>query len=301
MKSRIFWTILFAGLLFLISFDPIAFSQKSLITCPRLINPIILDGKITTSEEWKDALEIDLPQFILDQQGKTHFLGNSTIYGRLKHDETHIYVLVDALGYVQAKNQGSWDWHGIAVDYDHDQSNGPNTDDILYIVNWDEPHPRSWKYISLGPEAGWEKWSSRASPQPYPDVAWSTEAINDPYSSSPHLTMEFKIPADVTKQIGFQITTTDFRRRIDNSWPAFSNVNNPATWGTLEFSNKTILEIPQEEKTPPATTKTETAPTPPQPPEKAEYYSIAILIIIGIILAAVVAIRKRHHVSTHTK
>jgi hypothetical protein len=113
--------------------------------------------------------------------------------------------------------------------------------------------------------------------------------------------MEFKIPADITKQIGFQITTTDFRRRIDNSWPAFSNVNNPATWGTLEFSNKTILEILQEEKTPPATTKTETAPTPPQPPEKAEYYSIAILIIIGIILAAVVAIRKRHHVSTHTK
>lgn len=231
------------------------YAQQDSIICPNLENPVTLDGKITNSDEWKDAMEVSIPSHITEYNPN-----EGTVFVSLKKDSDWLYVLIDAIGDTKPGRvgtgfQGDWDYYGLAIDDKQDKGIAPKADDTLYVVRWYQTPPGIWKII--GNETSWDFLKANK----YGNIVWSTDASNNEKSDKPHIMIEYKIPLSSSSKVGFHIIATDSQGKTDNNWPEKSDYMYPNSWGTLILSEPTPTATQTPTETPIETPTTQT-PTP---------------------------------------
>jgi len=204
------------------------------IICPRLANPVALDGKWSTPFEWRDALELPAEAFKLDiwpGDGDAHF--------KVKHDDKFLYVLVDYVSEVTPNgpliNSFYSDFVGVFIDCDFNGGTAPQPDDYGYYVGLYPNGDRRAKVVVR--DNKWDWWHTIESKEA---CAYSMDPTNDPYSSSSHLICEFRIPRPQREEIGLLIEACDTTGGLNGacmmSWPSKVWDGVPAAWGVLEFS-----------------------------------------------------------------
>jgi hypothetical protein len=192
------------------------------ITSLPLTNPVTIDGKWTTIDEWTDGLII--------QRG---------VNGRiaLKDDSDFLYVLVD---YIRDTRAAAYDFAWIVWDQKNDGGSKPRSDDYDLLMSYEtESEYDVFFYKRTG--TGW------GNPEPASSLgvtgASSTDATNNPYSNAAHLVYEFRVPrlvldnSTVITSIGF---FAGAQNSADYSWIGVpqtgGDYRNPNTWAQLTFS-----------------------------------------------------------------
>jgi hypothetical protein len=214
---------------FLIPFCAIAFPApvkaygRSVVACWNLANPVVIDGKWTTVDEWKDAEEI--PMY---DMAETQYYYYSTIsFFRVKHDTNYIYILIE---FISNKKAEVSEFATICIDTTHNGGTAPQTDDYRFTVKWESETVRSFK-VERGNGAAWSSLST-----PIGEGNSNTDISSSPYSND-HVMYEFKIPITIfqgysvfPERVGFSI----FTYSPQMYWPAkLPSGDKPDSWGDL--------------------------------------------------------------------
>jgi len=191
------------------------------VTSSTLKNPVTVDGKWTTVDEWTDAVDFDCGG-----------------YGwiALKDDSDFLYVLVD---YTRDTGPGAGDFAWIVWDQRNDGGSKPRSDDYDLLMSYENKTSYDL-FFYQGTGTGW------GNPKPASSLgvtgASSTDATNDPYSNAAHLVYEFRVPrlvldnSTVVTTIGFY---TGALNAANNRWialPRDADYRKPDTLGQLTFS-----------------------------------------------------------------
>jgi len=206
------------------------------IVCPKLTQPVTLDGKWTTPDEWSDATVVPMehnPEATLQQCPN-----NGTAYLLTKRDIHYLYIMVD---YLSDTTPGSppmpntW-WEGAYVYFDPKKNGGtqPQTDDYCYelAVSGDQ----EWQAKVLVKNNAYD-W--KASIEMPGTSATSSDAINDPHSKNKHVIYEFKIPLPKETEIGFFVGAMDSGAKSYMTWPGKVSDYSLNGWGILWLSEQT--------------------------------------------------------------
>jgi hypothetical protein len=191
------------------------------ITSLPLKNPVTVDGKWTTADEWSDGVSI--------QRG---------VYGwiALKDDSDFLYVLVD---YIRDTRAAAGDFAWIVWDQKNDGGSKPRSDDYDLLMSY-ETESSYDLFFYQGTGTGW------GNPKPASSLgvagASSTDATSDPYSNAAHLTYEFRLPRLILDN-STVITTIGFfagaQNAADGRWigvPGGGDYGIPDSWAQLAFS-----------------------------------------------------------------
>jgi len=211
-KSVVLSTVVLVALILVM--QPSAVSGvESGVAVPVSTKAVALDGRWTSSGEWQDGAEIEV----------------SGAFFRLKHDDSCIYVLGDYVG------DGQLNTNDVAWIYFDTLSNGgtkPQTDDYAFSIQWLSTSGVTL-LMQIGTGTDWADASAIHA------GASSNDASSDPYSTSPHMIYEFKIPNSI-----FQPNTASIRARLSLhegktnawlTWPAETGRTNPSEWNQLDF------------------------------------------------------------------
>jgi hypothetical protein len=202
--------------------------SKEIIDGFMATNEVIIDGKWTKSDEWNDGIE------------ETLYFGNGSgkAYLRLKHDIENLYVLIDFLSYNEIK---IGDGCLVVVDTKHDGGSSVQSDDLATVIRWNAP---TEIYTAIQWGGWWTEWESL--PIDF-EVSSSTDAEQDPYSTTPHLIFEFKIPKS---RLALSSSTLGFLTFLicdDENLSAFlpliqkeQEVIKPDNWADLILFNDSI-------------------------------------------------------------
>ena len=206
---------------------------KEKLDCFTFTNKIIVDGKWTTLDEWDDAIEETL------DFGK----GSGEAYLRVKHDAENLYVLVDFLTYYEIKTGDSC---MVVLDTKHDGGSMIQPDDLAVLIRWNTP-------TEIYPAIQWEGWVAdwEFLPSDF-EVNSSIDAEQDPYSTTPHLIFEFKIPKSSFKSssttLGFLVFLICDNENLNAALPLVQEALKPDNWADLIFFGGTI-QIYQDAQT----------------------------------------------------
>ena len=256
------------ALLILVSTPITLIKAESPLDCYKLENPVTFDGKWTTAEEWKDAPEIKLGYYATFA---AYYPSMGTAYLRIKHDDSTLYFLIDAVSNTNPTGVAGtgWSFAGIFLDPNNDKSETILQDDSMQTVTWMSGKPEFT--IFTGTKGGWSRTVGH-SPVTVKHTIGSTENLD-----TPHLIAEGAIPIDGKKEIGISFLTTNYEGGEANAWPENYEEQSPATWGTIQLLSETYMkqspeptptEIPTPSETP-TTTPTKT-PTPTESPSPTE-------------------------------
>jgi len=212
---------------------PVGAHQGESITCYLATTKPTIDGKWTAPNEWNDTAQVEL----------IAYTGSGTAYLRVKYDQEYLYALVD---FVSDSTINGFSL--IMIDGDHDGGaapdvyGGPEPDDYGFIQGFSQGNYKV--YVFLNPLSS-SKFLMKAS----------TNAVNDPYSTSAHLIYEFRVLRSVlgsSSTIGFYARAVDSEGGVDVAWPSApktslamssKDVEAPDDWGDLEFSAIPIPEF----------------------------------------------------------
>jgi hypothetical protein len=175
-----------------------------------------------------------------------------TIYIRIKHDADYIYVLMDfptdsVIEYAggTALPTTPADTAGIVLDTNDDRGTAPHADDYLFRIRWSSPSA----YVQITRQGTGSAWSDLL-PNPAGFVgASSMDAGNDPYSPSPHLIYELRVPISYIGQkatYGAGVLAADGTLGFIG-WPQpfkMSDFMNPNHWGDLNMTEQVVPEFP---------------------------------------------------------
>jgi ketosteroid isomerase-like protein len=205
------------------------------VVCPKLTQPVTLDGKWTTPEEWSDAVVVPMEY---SPTAALEFPNNGTAYLLVKHDTHYLYIMVD---YISDTTPGSaampntW-WEGAYVYFDPMKNRGsePQQDDYVYelaVSGGQEWHARvpvknnayDWKASIEMPSAS----------------AFSSDVTNDPHSKNKHVIYEFKIPLPKETEVGFFAAAIDTGSKSYMTWPGKVRDWTLDGWSTLKLSEQT--------------------------------------------------------------
>ena len=199
---------------------------KQTIICGMLANPVTMDGKWTTSIEWKDALEMSIG-FVK---------GSGEGYFKAKHDQNYLYVLID---FVSDTASQANDWAALAMDVSNDGGSAPQTDDLLLMGRWNSPTD----FISVmtaGTGTAWGSWGGLTSGV---KVAASRDASNDPYSTSSHLIYEFQVPMSKLNAAGTGVEGVASDREVNmGAWP-LNPMEAPSGYAYMTYSSEVLPEF----------------------------------------------------------
>jgi len=193
----------------------------ALITSSTSSSPVSIDGKWTTVDEWQDAVDLDCGG-----------------YGwiAVKDDSDFLYVLVD---YTKDLSTTSGDFAWVAWDQKNDGGSKPKTDDYNLLVSYKNGSGYD-VFVQQGVGTGWGASMPASSFGIW--AASSTDATEDPYLYTPHVTYEFRIPRAVVDNstmittVGFYAGASDKTSGIGIRLPRSSDYMNPGSWGRLTFS-----------------------------------------------------------------
>lgn len=213
-----------------------AFSGDQL-SDPLSSNPVTIDGKFTTPNDWSDALQVTLSSTCRICSGK------GLLY--IKHDASNFYFLVDFLS-VTSLNPSA-DHASVTIDSAHDGGTEPGPDDVRFDSNY--PNGGS---MAVGTGGFYFSWGHGLPAGVLIAMSFSAS----PNSAVPHVIAEFQIPFSIfpnlQKTVGFAAdayvcgqTSPGLCRAPSQAviWPASYWLNRPATWGELTISSTPISEI----------------------------------------------------------
>ena len=190
------------------------------IASSTLKNPVTVDGKWTTLDEWSDATGFDCGG-----------------YGwiALKDDANFLYVLVDYTRDLRAE-AGDFAW--VLWDQKNVGGTRPRTDDYDLSMTYETESTYDLQ-IAQGTGTTWGDSKSASSLGVV--GASSTNATSDPHSKASHVTYEFRVPRLVLDN-STVITTVGFFAGAQNAagggifLPLGVDSMVPNTWGQLTFS-----------------------------------------------------------------
>jgi hypothetical protein len=201
---------------------------KQTIACGMLANPVTIDGKWTTSIEWKDALE--MPIGFVKGSGQAYF--------KAKHDQNYLYVLID---FVSDTASQANDWAALAIDVNNDGASTPQTDDLLLMGRWNS-QTDFITAMTTGTGTAWGSWVIGLTGGF--SVAASSDTSNDPYSTSPHLIYEFQVPMSKLNATGIGIEGVASDREVNmGAWP-LNDMNAPSGYAYMTYSSEVLPEFP---------------------------------------------------------
>jgi len=191
------------------------------ITSSTLKNPVTVDGKWTTVDEWSDGVSFDCGG-----------------YGRiaLKDDTDFLYVLVD---YTRDASAAAGDFAWIIWDQKNDGGSKPKSDDYDPILRYTDKTNYT-SSVAQGTGTGWGTFNPASSLGIA--AASSTDATSDPYSHASHVVYEFRIPRSILDN-STVITSIGFYAGAQNAagggWiglPRGGDYRIPDSWAQLTFS-----------------------------------------------------------------
>lgn len=236
-------------------------------------NPVTVDGKWTTADEWTDANE----RVLVPSKGAT---GKAMF--RAKHDSNYVYVLFEFLTDTKIDERlgftsfTDYDFAAFYFDPNHKASSKPTEEQCAFSTYWITKNDLGNR-LACGSSriAEWETVAER------PDTFQA--ASSDSYDYSPHrlahVTYELKIPKKYERgraviydfseknKIGFAAWVNDNAMQFSMNWPEGRSRLDPSTWSDFELATKPMAEEPKP--TPPAKPP-ETKPTTPEPAKPQE-------------------------------
>jgi hypothetical protein len=224
------------------------------VSCPRLENECIIDGKWSYAEEWSDALEKSL-NFVV---------GEGEAYFRIKHDNDYVYFLVD---FVSDSKPQVQDLAAILLDTENDGGEMLQKDDLIVMLMFQTPR-KAVSAIAWGTGKDRIEQFPEKQFQPYPEdfeMAVMNVASEDPHSLDPHMVYEFQIPKSYLKSdiVKFYVMVASDSSKNTACYPVV-DANMVDSWAELEFSDKTLEELTKPPPTPtPTPTKTPTLTSTP--------------------------------------
>jgi hypothetical protein len=232
----------------------------------KLVNPVTIDGKWTTPDEWSDTQRISM--YVAEGPESTGFI-------RIKNDDQYLYLLVDfvsdttpAIG--QPRGQPAhWSYDGVSIALDKHANEQKPTDaaDLVIVLMW---------------------WSGYNAPEPVtPSDAWiegvmSYNATNDPDSQTSHALYELAIPMQMfASPSAIRVSVWDVSRGVNMHWPAYEG-----SWNTKYFGD---LAFPKQQEA--MTHEEATRATPMEP-----VMLLAIATVVVVLVLALLYFRRRHRV-----
>ena len=233
------------GLLFILALLTLASGQASArsaspyaISCPTAQVPVVVDGKWTSRGEWADASRTPLLRDV----------GYGTAYFLAKHDGAHLYAMIDfPSDHAMTGSDAGWigDEGLLCFDPLNDGGERPKADDLAIHFFFGSNGLEASILRGNGIE-----WIRGNTSGPI-EAAASTDAANDPYSGSPHVIYEFKIPLGIVANgtaVGFFISVADSELSNKMYWPrslhkSVASRLMPDEWGILELSRSPIPEF----------------------------------------------------------
>lgn len=215
-------TLLLAMMLVSVSLVPV-FAARESVQVTRLVNPVTIDGKWTTPDEWSDTYRV--PMYLL--QGP-----QSTAYMRLKHDADYLYILADFISdttkaTAQTIGDPAEDGLNMGIDKDVNDTNVKCCD--LYVHLY-------WANGKTSPET--------ISP-PWLQGTISYDATNDSDSKTSHAIYELAIPMGTFENnSALRISVWDPARGVNMQWPQYKGSWSMAYFGDLVFSDIIVPELP---------------------------------------------------------
>ncbi len=210
-----------------------------MITSYQSTNPVAIDGKWTTPNEWSDSEERNLIP---------RGTGTGTAFFRAKHDQTSLYVLLDYVTDTRLdlpEGPGSQgDSAFVYLDTRHSDGAVASEDDYYFLVYWNGT-------ATVNSERRWDGSSYARVPANDFVAAFSLDTANDPYSKSAHLIYEFRIKLTLfagSSVVGVRVVVWDHSAPgadggIIMYWPS-DDSRNPSLWADLVFASVPIPEFP---------------------------------------------------------
>jgi hypothetical protein len=249
------------------------------LAVPRLVNPVTMDGKWTTLDEWSDAQRLSM--HVAEGPESTGFL-------RIKNDDQYLYLLVDfisdttpAVGQTRGEPV-HWCYDGVSVGIDkhaNDQKPRPlgDRDDFAECVSGSTCLLIEVRWLS-GYDAPQAVTPSGASI----DGAMSYDATNDPDSQTSHAIYELAIPTQTfVSPSAIRVSVWDVSRGVNMHWPTYEG-----SWSTKYFGD---LVFPKQQET--MTHEEGTRATPMEP-----VVLLAIAVVVVLLVLGLLYFRRRHRV-----
>jgi hypothetical protein len=245
----------------------------------RLVNPVTMDGKWTTPDEWSDAQRVSM--YVAEGPESTGYL-------RIKSDDQYVYLLVDFISDTTPAIRQSrgepvhWSFDGVSVGIDehaNEQKPKPvgDRDDFAECVSGSRCVLIELKWLS-GYDAPQAVTPSGASI----DGAMSYDATNDPDSQTSHATYELAIPMQMfTSPSAIRVSVWDVSRGVTMHWPTYVGSWSTKYFGDLVFSK-------QQES---MTHEEGTRATPMEP-----VMLLAIPAAVVVLVLVLLYFRRRHRV-----
>jgi len=205
-------------------FAPV-FGARESVQVTRLANPVTIDGKWTTADEWDDTYRVSM--YVI--QGP-----ESTGYIRLKHDADFLYLLVDFISdttpaskQTQKGGQSDYDHFNVGIDKDVNDTNTECCDTTVDI---------RWNNGKVAPDPVTPLWV---------EGAMSYDATNDPDSKTSHAIYEFSIPMGTfEKNSAIRASVWDRSRAVNMHWPRYQGSWSMKYFGDLVSSEIVVPEFP---------------------------------------------------------
>ncbi len=207
-------------------------------------NPVTVDGKWTSADEWSNATELQL----------VSSRGEASVVFRAMHDESNLYILIEFLSdatidYTPPNTiptADSQDFFRFYFEIGHKGSTSLTDDDCAIAPLW-----RDKDTIQVRQRCAFrDSWPLVGDINPPGfEVASTLDPTNSPYSSN-HLIWEAKIPKkyvrgsatiyDFTSSttLGFAILAFDAGKQASAIFPGEFSETKPSTWSDLELAPK---------------------------------------------------------------
>ncbi|MHA2033655.1 MAG: hypothetical protein ACW99Q_30170 [Candidatus Kariarchaeaceae archaeon] len=191
------------------------------INAPKLVNPVIIDGKWTTVNEWNDAQEYPMEYNIYDK-----YKNNGTGYLRVKHDKKYLYILIDIPSHAYPTRLLS----NVYVDPEDNGGWNPQPDDYCYSYFAYPGGEYEIKYIVV--DGRWEFYHYRGitGTDIRNNISASSNSTNNPYSKLSHAIYEYRIPLSDQKNIRIYVNGLDQDNNFYTTWPGKVWNNTPELW-----------------------------------------------------------------------
>lgn len=180
------------------------------VKAPKLVNPVVIDGKWTTVNEWNDAQEYPMEYNIYNK-----YKNNGTSYLRVKHNQKYLYILID----VPSHNYPTRLLSNVYVDPEDNGGWQPQPDDYCYSYFAYPGGEYEIKYIVV--DGRWEFYHYRGitNTDIRNNISASSNSTNNPYSKISHAIYEYRIPLPKQKNIRIFVNALDQDHNFYTIWP----------------------------------------------------------------------------------
>ncbi len=207
--------------------EAIAIIEPSIVP-PKLVNPVIIDGKWTTINEWNDAQEYSMEYNIYKK-----YKNNGTGYLRIKHDQNYLYILLDIPSHTTPYRAFS----NVYVDPADNGGWKPQPDDYCYSFFGAIGGEYEIKFIVKEGKWNFHHFSGITNNEIRSNMAYSSNSTNNPFSEISHAIYEYRIPLPEKKTMRILVDALDQDHNSYTTWPGKVWNDTPELWGKIIIHN----------------------------------------------------------------